>query len=150
MIALLGLWTLFNKSGQREALTQWVGCWSDSLRSSVLFASESVQSQASHQMFSISVFLLCNQYNDAQFYSAVFCRLFCSVGLCGRASVLVYICSCCLCYFTLYFSTVATDTGDVHFNHNPHLSLNIPLVSIPAMCVLWFASSQVFLVLKLS
>lgn len=36
----------------------------------------------------------------------------------------------------LYFSTIVmlSDTGDVYFNHNLHLSWNIPLVSIAAMC----------------
>lgn len=38
VIAQLGLWALLNKSGQREALTQWIGHWSDSLGSPVLFA----------------------------------------------------------------------------------------------------------------
>lgn len=48
----------------------------------------------------------------------------------------------------LYFSTIATlsDTGDVYFNHNLHLSRNIPLVSITAMwsCLLICFITSIF------
>lgn len=37
-IGAVRLWALPNKSGQQEALAQWTGCWSHSLRSPVLFA----------------------------------------------------------------------------------------------------------------